>query len=108
MSASAQWSDAAVLGMLWRADALRQTATQIACNYGVSRSAVLGVLYRTRAAAAEVTSGKFPDFVLRTLVAKADEGEPVAALAKECGLSRNAVLIALHSWRLERHQKGAA
>ena len=36
------WSDAELLGLLWRRDALRQTAAQVALIVGATRGAVCG------------------------------------------------------------------
>ncbi len=99
-------SDAELLALLWRRDALRQTAAQIALILGDTRSAICGALHRVDQAVADASGAELADRLTDgQLLALLDEVQGRGTSAEVAGrrlrLSRLQVLAVIHTVRLD-------
>jgi hypothetical protein len=89
------WTDAEILGALWRMRALGQSAAQVAMTLGVTRSAVLGMVHRAECATPEPKT-----LADETLLSLLDDfrgrGIAAAEIGRRMNLPRLAVLGLLH------------
>lgn len=96
------WSDAELLGLLWRRDALRQTAAQVALIVGATRSAVCGALHRLDQAVVGTSGADLADRLTDgQLLALLDEvqgrGTAADVAGRRLNLSRLQVLGVIHA-----------
>lgn len=100
------WSDAELLGLLWRRDALRQTAAQVALIVGATRSAVCGALHRVDQALIGTNGAAIADSLSDgQLLALLDEvqgrGTAADVAGRRLNLSRLQVLAVIHAVRMD-------
>jgi hypothetical protein len=96
------WTDDEVLQMMWRFEALEQTAAQIGLSFGVSRSAILGMTKRVRDADAQLEVADLGDtarlVILRRVLCGTEAKVVAKDFAKRTGrkIDRLAVLLLVH------------
>lgn len=106
---NAEWSDGDILTVLWRFRVEQHTAAQLALSFGVTRSAILGLVHRVVKAGAAVDLDGLGDGVILGLLAAVRGATMSAAEAGAShGLSGNAVLGVVHRLMAEVAGPGEA
>lgn len=96
------WSDDEVLQMMWRFEALEQTAAQIGLSFGVSRSAILGMTKRVRDAVFALEAATLTDSDRLVVLRRVLGGTAADVVARDFGrrtgrkVTRYAVLLLVH------------